>query len=84
MHLLSPFYQSININQTIAANRSKQVVSTDKAKTKSSFKTFEFARKNKFAILAVTFLFSNLILSFKPEHIKRPEVLARNRLSKNE
>lgn len=40
-----------------------------------------FLQKNKFLLFAVTVLLTNFLLSFKPEHLKRPEVLARNRLA---
>lgn len=41
----------------------------------------QYLRQNKFLLFAVTVLLTNFLLSFKPEHLKRPEVLARNRLS---
>lgn len=71
---------NVQVDQKLLQQRNQQVLEAAKSKTRTGGRTSDYIRTNKFVILAVTVILTNVFLSFKPEHLKRPEILARNRL----
>ena len=93
MHTFTKLYQSINIhseqlkkvavNPNLIANKNT-VNHSIKNKAETNFQKIisNIIKNNKISTFALIFVSVNLIFSFQPSHIKRPEVLARNRLEK--
>ncbi len=89
MHILTKLCQAINIqteqlkkvvvNSTVSAEIKKvnQPIASTSSKDVSTL-----IKNNKILTFALIFVTINLILSFQPEHLKRPDILARNRLEK--
>lgn len=43
----------------------------------------EIIRNNKIGVFVLTFVITNFLFLFKPQHLSRPEILARNRLQQH-
>jgi hypothetical protein len=95
MHTFTKLYQSINIHseqlKKVAVNpnliATKNTVNhslKNKAEIRFQNKISSIIKNNKLSTFAIIFVSVNLIFSLQPSHIKRPEVLARNRLEKKE
>lgn len=96
MHTFTKLYQSINIhseqlkkvavNPNLIANKNTVNRSYIKNKAETNFqnKISTLIKNNKLSTFAFIFVSVNLLFSQQPSHIKRPEVLARNRLEKKE
>jgi hypothetical protein len=66
---------------TATLKQATSTVETKKSPSKySPSGLVNFVRNNKIVVLGLTFLIVNIVLSFQPDHLKRPEILARNRL----
>ena len=69
----------LEIARQAAANRSKTVTSSSSSSNDS---LFSIAKKNKILVFIGIFITVGFIFHLKPDHQKRPEILARNRLEK--
>jgi hypothetical protein len=89
MHIFTRLYQAINIHteqlKKVAVNSTAaeiKKVNQPIASTSSRKDVLTLIKNNKILTFAAIFVTINLILSFQPLHLKRPEILARNRLEK--
>lgn len=56
----------------------------NQAKSKNLNISFaELIRNNKIGFFVLTFVITNFLFLFKPQHLSRPEILARNRLQQH-
>jgi len=72
-------YQTTSTTQATQTTNLNKINKQVTAKNQQKTDFFSFIRNNKLAILLVIFATSNAVYFLKPLHIRRPEILARNR-----
>lgn len=84
MHIFRTLRNSINLNASHLKGTQLNTVANkftkSKTQTQKDERIFSLIRNNKIAFFIITFAITNLLLSFKPNHKSRPDILARNRL----